>query len=229
MTDEPTPLDGELPPDVPIFGRNPDPVDERKTRTFALEVEVQRPASRGQRPHVERLVEQFTTYTDLDAGAVLGLMNARNRDEQAQRTAVLLGTTLDDLDGVPVRWLPPIEPEYDDEGNTLYLLNDDEPAAEGDPITTEPVDDAGHKREPLYLRWDGDLVTADELRVDEVTDGSSRRRFSVLMDDPYRRVRIEALNEIAEWLVADVAGRPTRRPMPSQHGPQRTRAGRVAR
>jgi hypothetical protein len=202
-----------LPPDVPIFGRNPDPVDERKTRTFALEVEVQMPATRGRAPHVERTVEQFLTYTDLDAGAVLGLMNARNRDEQAQRTAVVLGTTLVDLDGAPVQWVPPIEPEYDDEGNVLRT----------------DASDARGEGEPLYLFWNGDLVTADELRLDEVVEGSSRRRFSVLMNDPYRRVRIEALNEIAEWLVADVAGRPTTRPTPSPRGPQRTRAGRVAR
>lgn len=214
MTDTPTTPTEATAPGMPIFGRNPDPVDERKTREFGLEVEVQRPATRGVRPHVERTVESFTTYVDLDAGALLGLMNARTDNEQANRVAVLLGTTLDDLDGVPVSWVAPIEPEYEDDGETILRA---EPEAEGE------------QGAPLYLFWDGSLVTADELRIDELTEGSSRRRFSVLMDDPQRRVRIEALNEIARWLTEDVAGRPTVRPTHSQRGPQRTRAGRVAR
>lgn len=213
MTDTPTPAGVPDAPDMPIFGRNPTPAETRQTREFGLEVEVQHPATRGVPPRIERMVESFTTYVDLDAGAVLGLMNARNSNEQANRTAVLLGTTLDDLDGVPVAWVPPAEPEYDDEGNALR----------GDPSDAHP------EGEPLYLFWNGDLVTADELTIDELTEGSSRRRFAVLMDDTARRVRIEALNEIASWLTEKVAGRPTVRPTHSQRGPQRTRAGRVAR
>lgn len=207
-TDEPSPvpnLDG-----VPIFGVNPEPANTRRTREFGVEVETQVPATRGHRPHVERHIERFTAYFDLDGGAVLGLMNSRSEMEQANATAVLLGTSLDDLDGVPVEWRLPVEPEYDEAGNVLRA-----------DATDEHPDGA-----PLYLSWDGELSTLDELRqLDDLVDGSSRRRFSVIMASPRHRVRIEALNEIGRWLIAEVAGRPTVRSTPSRHGPAPARRG----
>lgn len=202
-----------LPTGPPVFGVNPETPEQRRRRSFGIEVETQVPATRGVPPHVERQVHHFDAYFDLDAGALHGLMNARTEMQQANAVAVLLGTTLDDLDGVPVEWVPPAQPEYDDEGEVLRA----------DPTPEHP------EGEPLYLRWDGELATSTELRVDPLADGSSRRRFQYLMDSPRHRVRVEALTEVSRWLTEQVSGHPTKRPSPSGHGPQPTGRGSRAR
>jgi hypothetical protein len=80
--------------------------------------------------------------------------------------------------------------------------------------------------EPLYLGWDGVLyVKADYPPMDDLADGSSRRRFAVISDSMHMRYRLEALQELSDWLTQAVTGRPTKRPLPSGHGPQRTGRG----
>jgi hypothetical protein len=110
-----TPIDGGIEPGVPVFGRRTGSFDQRKFRRFALEIESDS----------ERFNATFEAFVDADAGAILGLMNARTEWQQANATAVLLGTSLRDDDGVPDDWSSPTEPEYDDDGELLRLPEDD--------------------------------------------------------------------------------------------------------
>jgi hypothetical protein len=188
----------EAPPAVPVFGRRAEPINDRKFRTFGIEVETDD----------DRFDVLMEAYLDPDAGAVYNLMGARTEVQQAQAAAVLLGSSTRDDDGAPLDWSPPVEPAYDDDGQIIR----DEP------------DSANPEGEPLYEWWNGDLVTAAELRerraeFDPIEHGSSRRRFQFIMDSPHHRVQLGALNEVAEFVVGDAAKRPTRRPTPSGRGP----------
>lgn len=192
-----------------MFGRRTEQTGNRKLRRFGLEVETIAPAKRGQPAVEERWVEEFDALFELDGGAILTMLNAPDAMRQAQAVASLLATSLYDLDGVPVEWSTP-DPEREDPDD------EDSVVLRADPAEGE------EEGEELFVRWDGDLVTADELEFDELEDGSSRRRFAYLMRSARYRIRVEALNEIAEWLTAEYAERPTKRPTSSRRGQGRT-------
>jgi hypothetical protein len=200
---EPTPL---APPETPTFGRRTTPLERRRFRPFAVEVETAD----------DRFDVPFEAYFDVDAGAALGIMNARTEMQQANAVAQLMHVSLRNDDGVPFGWIPPATPELSDP--------DDE---ESDWQRAEAPE--GEEGEPLYMRWDGELVPSDGLDYDPLEDGSSRLRFAFVMDSPEHRVQLGALNEIAEWIIGDAAKRPTRRPTPSGRGQQRTSRGSGAR
>lgn len=203
-------VDGGAPASsVPVFGKRTEQIGARKLRRFGLEIETVVPAKRGQAAVEERWVEEFDALFELDGGAILTMLNAPDAMRQAQAVASLLATSLYDLDGVPVEWTMP-EPAREDE-------DDDESAV----LRTEP-EDGDDEGEELYVRWDGELVPAGDLEFDELEDGSSRRRFAYLMRSARYRIRVEALNEIAEWLTAEYAERPTKRPTSSRRGQGRT-------
>jgi hypothetical protein len=196
-----TPIDGGIEPGVPVFGRRTGSFDQRKFRRFALEIESDS----------ERFNATFEAFVDADAGAIFGLMSARTQMQQAQATAVLLGTSLRDDDGVSDGWTFPEEPVYDDDGE---LLRFDE-----DPDDAPPP--------PRYEWWDGTLLTEEELRseidaFDPLEVGSSRRRFGYVMQSPGHRVQLAALNELAQWLIGDAAKVPTQLPKSSRPGQSRT-------
>lgn len=195
---------------VPVFGRRTEPIGNRRYRRFAVEVEAVAQATRGHAATEERWTEEFDALFDLDGGAILTLLNAPDAMRQAQAVATLLGASLTDLDGVPAEWVRPEEPEREDPDD------DESPILRGDATADEP------DGEPLYLRWDGEVVPEDDLDFDPLEDGSSRRRFGYLMAHPRYRIRVEALNEIAEWLTAEYAERPTKRPTSSRRGQART-------
>lgn len=188
-------------PDAPVFGKRSTPFDQRRYRRFAIEVETD----------YDRFEAWFEAYFDPDAGAILGLMNSRTEWQQANATAVLLGTSLRDDDGVPDDWTYPVEPEYDDEGELLRLDEDPEDA---DP--------------PARYAWHDDaLLTEPELRVaiaafSALDEGSSRRRFGYLMQSPTHRIQLSALSELAEWIIGDAAKRNPRRPTSSGRGRSQT-------
>ncbi len=201
---------------VPVFGRRATPFDARKYRRFGLEVETDS----------QRFVEEFDAYIDPDAGAILQMMNARTEGQQANAAALLLGTSLRDDDGVSHDWTFPTEPEYDDDGEAILYLADDET---GEPVETEVAEgeEPSAGAEPRYEWHDGDLLTEVELRqaireFDPLEVGSSRRRFYYITDSPRHRVQLGALTELAEWVIGDIARRPTRRPSSSGRGQQRT-------
>jgi hypothetical protein len=214
---DPTPL--PAPDAVPVFGRAADRKEPIKTGTFGLAV-TYRKAGRK----VEEEVH-FDCYLNLDAGAVLRLMQA-GTDEQkvAQATAMVLASSLVDDDGVPVDWTYPAEDEYATEEDPDELDED----AELTPLRGEPTED-----EPdgalLYERWDGELVPWDDLAFDELTDGSSRRRFAYVMASTRHRVDMDALAGVQQWLVKQATNRPTKRPAPSGRGPRSTRRGSAGR
>ncbi len=225
--------DAQLPapagdPSLPVFGARSAPIEARRYRRFGLEVETDD----------DRWIEEFDAYFDPDAGAILGVMNARTEVQQANATAVLLRTSLRDDDGVPADWRFPADPVTDDDGRTLYYrpgdTDDDEPVeveVEWNDDTDEPVE-VPEGAEPRYEWHDGDLLTAAELReaiaeFDVLDDGSSRRRFEWVMNSPRHRVQLAALTALSEWITGDVAKRPTRKPTSSRRGQQRT--GRTSR
>jgi hypothetical protein len=205
-------------PGVRVFGQRSTPLAARQFRRFGLEVETDS----------DRFVEEFDAYFDPDAGAILGMMNARTEVQQANATAVLLRTSLRDDDGVPADWRFPAEPVLDDDGDPVLYVTDDDL---GEVHEWQPEDDDSDEVpagvEPRYEWHDGELLTASELReaireFDVFTDGSSRRRFEFVMNSPRHRVQLDALNDLAEWITGDVAKRPTRRPTSSRRGQERT-------
>jgi hypothetical protein len=202
-------IDGGASSSVPVFGKRTEAIGNRKLRRFGLEIETIAPAKRGQPAVEERFVEEFDALFELDGGAILTMLNAPDAMRQAQAVASLLATSLYDLDGVPVEWAQP-GPAREDE-------DDDE-----SPALRAPAADGEEEGEELFVRWDGELVEFDDLQFDELEEGSSRRRFAYLMRSARYRIRVEALNEIAEWLTAEYAERPTRRPTSSRRGQSRT-------
>lgn len=212
---DPIPLDAA----PPVFGRRTEAPEKPRTRTFGIEVEY--------RDH-GRIVREdvlLTAYLNLDAGGVLRLVQARDETEQARATAFLLSTCLLDDDGVPSEWQLP-----DAEEDWLRADGDeaDPDDAEELPLRGEPTEE-----EPdgalLYERWDGEPVPWDDLAFDELTDGSSRRRFGLVMASTRYRVELAALNATSKWLIEQAANRPTKRSAPSGRGPRSTGRGSAGR
>lgn len=198
----------------PIFGEVPDNAPPPPTRTFGLQVSYR---ARGQ---LVRESVMLTAYVNMDAGAMLRLMQAGDDELRlASATAFVLATALVDDDGVPADW-------------TLPSLDEPAPADEDDP-DGEPARGEPTVEEPdgvlLYERWDGELVPYDDLEFDEWEDGSSRRRFSWIMASSRYRVELPALNGVARWLIEQGGGRPTKRPASSGRGPSSTRHGYAGR
>jgi hypothetical protein len=200
---------------IPTFGVHTDALEDRKYRTFGLEVEGKRtPRARTE----ERWTEELDCYLDVDGGLWVAVGQARDDMALARALVQFLGANLRDDDGASMDYVTPALPERedpdDDQSEWLY----DEPRAGED------------EGQPLYLGWDGELYRAGELpKLDELRDGSSRRRFAYVSDSMRIRYRFEAIQEIAEWLTQHLTGRPTQRPVPSGHGPQRTGHGSTAR
>jgi hypothetical protein len=191
-------------PLVPTFGKHAEPFEARSYRPFNIEVE----------DDTRRWSEPFEAFTDIDGGALVSLLNANGELAVAQAVVRFLGTNLRDDDGVSMDWVPPAVPEEDPNQPGEWLRAD---APEGE------------QGEPLYRWHDGTLMTRAELTDawrdhDELTDGSSRRRFAVISDSMHMRYRIEALSEIAEWLAPELTARPTL--LPGRSGPTRSPSAR---
>jgi hypothetical protein len=200
---------------IPTFGVHTEALEDRKYRTFNLEVEGKRtPRARRE----ERWVEELDCFMDVDGGLWVAVGQARDRHGDGAGAGPFLGANLRDDDGASMDYVFPATPEREDP---------DDP--DSDWLRDDPTDD-DPDGEPLYLGWDGELYRAAELpKLDELRDGSSRRRFAYVSDSMRIRYRFEALQEIAEWLTEHLTGRPTQRPVPSGHGPQRTSRGSTAR
>jgi hypothetical protein len=220
-TDTPPPTEG-APVGLPVFGQRSTPLAARQYRRFGLEVETDS----------DRWVEEFDAYFDPDAGAILGMMNARTEVQQANATAILLRTSLRDDDGVAADWRFPSDPVVDDDGDEVLYVERDGEVVEWQPEPGDESDDVPDGVEVRYEWHDGDLLTVTELRdaireFDVFADGSSRRRFEYVMNSPRHRVQLAALTELSEWISGSVAKRPTRRPSSSRRGQQQT--GRTSR
>jgi len=222
VADTDTPASPEAPPGLPVFGQRPAALADRRFRRFGIEVETDS----------DRFVEEFDAYFDADAGAILGMMNARTEVQQANATAVLLRTSLRDDDGVSADWRFPDGPVTDDDGEVVLFVED----SDGEPVEWMPSEDEEQGEvapeppedaEPRYEWHDGTLLTATELRqaigeFDVFDDGSSRRRFEFVMNSPRHRVQLAALTELSEWITGDAVKRPTRKPTSSRRGQSRT-------
>lgn len=197
MTTPQTPAAPDVADDgVPVFGKPK--TTGPKYDTFRLWIEPD---------GAEGYEEAFEAHTAADAGAIMELLSARNQLQQGTAMARLLGGILRNDDGVPADWQPTrneqglVMPEMDDDG---YLIKDEQ----GD---------------PLYRDAYGDLVTDVTLLEVPHEAGSSRRRFSQIMDSPTKRVTFEALSEIAQWVVTRSGSRPTRRQQNSPRGGAQTK------
>jgi hypothetical protein len=199
---------------IPTFGVHTGTLEDRKYRTFGLECE----GKRTPRGREERWVEELDCFLDVDGGLWVAVGQARDDMAMARALVQFLGANLRDDDGASMDYVDPALPERedpdDDESEWLY----DDPR------------DGEEEGQPLYLGWDGELYRRSELpKLDELRDGSSRRRFAYVSDSMRIRYKFEALQEIAEWLTQHLTGRPTQRPVPSGHGPQRTGRGSTAK
>lgn len=201
-------------PAVPTFGRHTDTLADRRYRRFNLEVEGKRTA----RSPEERWSEEFECFLDVDGGMWVAVGQARDDMARARAVVSFLGANLRDDDGASMDYFTPTTPEREDP--------DDE---ESEWIYDDPRD-GEEEGQPLYLGWDGELYRRAELpKLDELRDGSSRRRFAFISDSMRLRYKFEAIEEIAAWLTEGMTGRPTVRPKPSGHGPQRTSRGSGAK
>lgn len=201
-------------PAPPLFGQHAEPLADRRYRSFRLEVEGKRVPGGPE----ERWEEVFECFTEVDGGMWVALGQARSDMDMARAVVSFLGTNLRDDDGASMDYVTPATPE---------LADPDDPNS--DWLHDEPRD-GEDQGQPLYLGWDGELYRMAELpRLDELADGSSRRRFAFISDAMRIRYRYEALEEISQWLTAEMTGHPTRRPVPSGRGPQRTAHGSGAR
>lgn len=199
-----------LTPSVPTFGRHADTLENRRYKTFNLEVE----GRKRRNAREERWTETFQAYTDVDGGMWVAIGQARDDVSRARAVVSFLGTNLRDDDGASMDYLWPAEPEREDpdDPESEYLRGE---ATEEDP-----------DGEPLWLGWDGELYPyADLPRLNELRDGSSRRRFAYISDAMHLRYKYEALEEIANWLTESMTGRPTKLPASSGRGQQRTSRG----
>lgn len=197
-------------PSLPTFGQHSEPLEERRYRRFGLEVE----GKRRPRGPEERWTEEFDCFMEVDGGMWVAVGQARTDMELARATVSFLGANLRDDDGASMEYVFPATPE---------LENPDDPDSDwlrGDPTEAEP------DGEPLYLGWDGEVYPRSELPpLDELRDGSSRRRFAYISDAMNLRYKYEALEEVSNWLTEGMTGRPTKRPGSSGHGQPRTGRG----
>lgn len=200
---------------IPTFGVHTEALEDRRYRTLGLECEGKRtPRARAE----ERWVEELDCYMEVDGGLWVAVGQARDDMAMARALVQFLGANLRDDDGASMDYVTPALPEREDP--------DDE---ESEWLYDDPRD-GEEEGQPLYLGWDGELYRRGELpKLDELRDGSSRRRFAYVSDSMRIRYRFEALQEIAEFLTQHLTGRPTQRPVPSGHGPQRTGRGSTAR
>lgn len=199
---------------VPVFGQHSEPLEQRRYRRFGLEVEGKR---RKGGPE-ERWTEEFDCFTEVDGGSWVLIGQARTDMELARATVSFMGVNLRDDDGASMDYGTPAVPE---------LADPDDPESDwlrGEPTPEEP------DGVPLYLGWDGELYPRAELpELDELRDGSSRRRFAYISDAMQIRYRYEALEEVSNWLTEGMTGRPTKRPGNSGRGGSRTGHGSGAR
>lgn len=200
-------------PAIPLFGRRTDTLETRAYRRFGLEVEGRRDPSDRQEA---RWSEEFDAFVDVDGGQWVAMGNARTELGLAQAVIRFLATNLRDDDGCPLEWSVPVTPAVDPEA----------PEDAADPWLRD--DETG---DPLYEWWDGSLYLQKELpdAVDELSEGSSRRRFGYISDAMDLRYKMDALEEISAWLTQGATGRPTRRPAPSGRGPTPTARGSKGR
>jgi hypothetical protein len=211
-------------PGIPTFGKRADDFGERRYRSFNLEVEGRR-TPRGRE---ERWEETFQCFMDVDGGMWVALGQARTDMETARAVVTFLGANLRDDDGASMDYVMPATPELADPDDPDSDWLRDSPTEEEVARAAEEGRDP--EGEPLYLGWDYELYPRAELpKLDELRDGSSRRRFAFISDSRAIRYKYEALEEVANWLTEGMTGRPTRRPVPSGHGPQRTSRGRGGR
>lgn len=157
--------------------------------------------------------EAFEIHTEADAGAIMDVLSAKDQLRQGIAIANLLRTLLRNDDGVPAEWSPALDPIT---GRALPARDDEGQELHGDDG-------------PLYRDWTGGLVSDPMLIIPGHEDGSSRRRFADLMDDPTKRVPLSSLTGIAQWVVTRAGATPTRRPQPSTTTSQRRGAGSKGR
>jgi hypothetical protein len=161
----------------------------------------------------EPVVHQFKAYPAMDAGGLSYTLSATHKPERAIEGMVRsIRKMLADDDGTPADYRPrPYVTPAPAPGSPDDEFDDTEsPQPEhGEDTVADDEDDsdllfAGPDGEPL------DAVAVSKLL--EFDSGSSRRRFSWLMDeDESLTLDIEQLQTVYKKLIAQVADRPTRR------------------
>lgn len=231
-------------PGVPVFGRRSAPLADRE---FHLAVYLAR------NPNGEPELHAFRSWNEPDTGSIMQMLGARTEGEQGAAVIRILSATLRDDDGVSVSYVAPREPmtvdEFDEwvddhadelaehllpvrldtpeEYEAHELDRDDDDRAYGE-VVDDPEDGPRTvTAEPWWLGPNGPTTDTDSLHP-EMDEGSSARRFAIVLDSRRLRIDWSALQELAEFMAGEVTARPTRQPSPSQRGGRSTGSGSSA-
>lgn len=193
-----------------------------------MAIEVIRSKERGQRRVHEFALEfyrddvpedhEFKAYPVLDVGSLSYTLSATRAPERAIEGMVRsIKKMLADDDGTPLRYRPTryVAPIMDVEPESGEPEPDEPVHTRGPLIGTviEPEPDEELDDESQYVGPDGEPI--DAAGVQEALrfkNGSSRRRFTYLMDDDEDlTLRADQLQKVYQRLVGKAADRPTRR------------------
>lgn len=146
--------------------------------------------------------EQFNAMQDMDAGLLIGVVNARTQQQEVAAALRLLLHVMVDSDGLSSDYEPPLVEAGDKRIKTGKV-------AEGDVDVEHPDYDE---------------------RLEDRADWSSLRRLENLLDDPKEIIALTALLDLSKYMVEQAGGgRPTGPSRPSSTGPRRTGRGSAAR
>jgi hypothetical protein len=194
----------------------------RKVWEFALEFYA------GTKP----VVHEFKAYPSMDAGGLNYTLTATHKPERAIEGMVRsIRKMLADDDGTPADYRPAryVEPEPDQrpdvedpdmpEGWQDAALAgwQENPVAQAvedrEPEAADPEDEDAEDGDLLFVGPDGSPVDSEAVTAAmKFEAGSSRRRFSYLMDeDESLTLEVDQLQTVYKKLLAQVADRPTRR------------------
>lgn len=156
----------------------------------------------------------FSAYPKIDAFAVARINVLGSNDRSAVEALNLvknaIRTMLDDNDGTPLDWSPEPLPAEVYASSELAVWPD---SADTRQVAIVGGLDDEYEEEPLpqFLAPDGTLHPVTEARkYTEFAAGSSRRRWVELMDgDNDLIVEAKTIMKAWQWLIKEVADRPT--------------------
>ncbi len=142
-----------------------------------------------------RAVETYRAW-DVDAAGLLMFYRAKGNSQMLEAGVFLLEKALRNDDGLSATY-------EDDRATRIRKAAEALAVAEGG---TDARPSSKHWREAE--EQDGPV----DPRADNPEEWSSRRRFAAMLDDPNRRIQLDALTKACRWLIEESAARPTSRP-----------------
>jgi len=158
---------------------------------------------------------EFAAFPEVDAFAVskINILAAKDSTAVEALTHVknAIRAMMDDSDGTPTDWTPTqLPPEAAVQANELAAWPDEDPVMEVEGMQiVGALDD--EEAEPQFLSPQGTVhPMRDARKFMEFEAGSSRRRYVELMDgDNNLTIKPKTLMKVWQWLISEVAERPT--------------------